>query len=240
MTAPLAGCSAVVTGASRGIGLATARALVEGGARVIMMARGAEALRLGAAELGPSAIPVVCDVTDRAAVAHAAAAIMRDAGGAPDIVVNSAGLFIPQPLTELGIDTFTETIEANLVGPFVVVHAFLPGMRERGRGHIVTIGSVADRMIFAENAAYSASKFGVRALHEVMRTELRGSGLRTTLVSPGPTDTAIWDAVDLDAHPGRFPPREAMLRPDAVAEAVLFAVTQPAAVNVDELRLSPA
>jgi NADP-dependent 3-hydroxy acid dehydrogenase YdfG len=127
----------------------------------------------------------------------------------------------------------------NLLAPFVLVHAVLPDMRAQGRGHIVTIGSVADRVVFPENGAYSASKFGARALHEVMRTELRGSGIRTTLVSPAATDTPIWDAV-ARAGEGRFPPRSAMLPSEAVADAVLFAVTQPERVNVDELRLSSA
>jgi NADP-dependent 3-hydroxy acid dehydrogenase YdfG len=110
-------------------------------------------------------------------------------------------------------------------------------MRARGSGSIVTIGSIADRTAFPENGAYAASKFGVRGLHEVLRAELRGSGVRATLVSPGPTDTPIWDALDPDNRPG-FTPRAAMLRPEAVAAAVLYAVSQPPAVNVDELRLS--
>jgi len=116
------------------------------------------------------------------------------------------------------------------------VRTFLPELRERG-GHVVTIGSVADRAVFPGNAAYAASKFGLRALHEVLSAELRGSAVRTTLVSPGPVDTPLWDPVDPDSKPG-FTPRAAMLRPEAVAAAVLYAVTAPADVNVDELRLS--
>jgi NADP-dependent 3-hydroxy acid dehydrogenase YdfG len=110
-------------------------------------------------------------------------------------------------------------------------------MRERGAGHIVTIGSIADRMAFPENGAYAASKFGLRALHEVMRAELRGTGVRTSLVSPGPVDTALWDPVAPETRPG-FTQRAVMLSADAVADAVLFVVTRPAAVNIDELRLS--
>ena len=112
-------------------------------------------------------------------------------------------------------------------------------MRERARGHIVTIGSIADRVAFPENGAYAASKFGLRGLHEVLRAELRGSGVRATLVSPGPVDTALWDEIDPDNRPG-FSPRASMLAADAVASAVVYAVTQPADVNVDELRLSRA
>lgn len=240
MTALLAGRTAVVTGASRGIGLATARAFVAAGARVAMLARDRAALDACAAELGDAALPIVCDVTDTAAITRAADAVVRHAGRGPDVLVNNAGLFVPQPLAETTVDTFARTVDVNLVAPFALVKAFLPAMRARGMGHIVTVGSVADRTAFAGNAAYSASKFGVRALHDVMRTELKSSGIRATLVSPGPTDTAIWDAVNLEANPGRFPARSAMLSPDAVAAAILYAVSQPPTVNVDELRLSSA
>ena len=85
--------------------------------------------------------------------------------------------------------------------------------------------------------AYSASKFGARAVHEVIREELRGTGVRVSLVSPGPVDTAIWDAIDPDHRPG-FTPRAKMLPPEAVADAVLFVLTRDPATNIDELRLS--
>ncbi|HEX5436255.1 MAG TPA: SDR family oxidoreductase [Gemmatimonadaceae bacterium] len=238
MAALLAGRVALVTGASRGIGLATARALIVAGARVAMVARSADVLRDRARELGEAATPVACDLADREAVAHTAETLAREIG-TPHILVNNAGLFAPAPLTELSVETFVSTVDLNLVAPFLLVHACLPRMRKRGTGHIVTIGSVADRTAFPGNAAYAASKFGVRALHEVMRTELRGSGLRTTLVSPGPTDTPTWNGIELGS-PGRFPSRESMLHADAVAAAILYAVTQPPQVNVDELRLSRA
>jgi NADP-dependent 3-hydroxy acid dehydrogenase YdfG len=103
----------------------------------------------------------------------------------------------------------------------------------------VSIGSIADHVAFPENAAYAASKFGVRALHEVLRAELKGSGVRATLISPSAVDTPLWDPVNPDERPG-FTARREMLRAEAVAAAVMFAVTQPADVNVDELRLSGA
>jgi NADP-dependent 3-hydroxy acid dehydrogenase YdfG len=110
-------------------------------------------------------------------------------------------------------------------------------MRERNSGHVVTIGSIADRTIFPGNGAYSASKYGQRAMHETLRTELRGSGVRATLVSPAATDTPIWDPVDPDNSAG-FPKRSEMLRAEQVADAVLWAVTRAPTVNVDEIRLS--
>lgn len=239
MKASLAGRTALVTGASRGIGLAIARELAASGARVAMLARGPEALAARAAELGGAALPVPCDVTDATAVARAVALVQRSFGAEPDVLVNNAGLFMIAPLAATEPAAFASLVNANLVGPFLLLRALLPAMRARGRGHIVTIGSVADRAIFPGNAAYAATKFGARALHEVLRSEVRGSGVRATLVSPGPTDTAMWDAVDPDNTPG-LTPRAAMLRPEAVADAVMFALTRPSAVNIDELRLSPA
>src|SRR5262249_2931051 len=136
-------------------------------------------------------------------------------------------------------DDFRTAIDVNLVAPFLVIRAFLPEMCRRGSGHIVTIGSIADRTIFPENGAYAASKFGARAFTEVVRAETRGTGVRVTLGSPGPTDTALWDEIDPDTRPG-FTPRREMLRAAAVADAVRFVLTRPADVNVDELRLSHA
>jgi NADP-dependent 3-hydroxy acid dehydrogenase YdfG len=132
---------------------------------------------------------------------------------------------------------FRAALDVNLMAPFLVVRAFLSRMRERGHGHVVTIGSIADRSVFPENGAYAASKFGLRALHEVLRAEMRGSGVRATLISPSAVDTALWDAIDPDTRPG-FTPRRDMLSPAAVADAVRYAVSRPATVNIDELRLS--
>jgi NADP-dependent 3-hydroxy acid dehydrogenase YdfG len=132
---------------------------------------------------------------------------------------------------------FEATIETNLIAPFLLLRALLPGMQARGRGHVITVGSIADRATFPGNGAYAASKFGARAMHEVLRAELRGSGVRVSLVSPGPVDTPLWDALDPDNRPG-FTPRSAMLAADAVADAIVWVATRPAETNVDELRLS--
>jgi NADP-dependent 3-hydroxy acid dehydrogenase YdfG len=133
---------------------------------------------------------------------------------------------------------FWDTIAVNLVGPFLLVRAVLPAMLARGSGHIVTIGSAADRQAFAGSGAYGASKMGARMMHEVLRLESRGRGVRATLVSPAAAATPIWEPVDASVVP--TPPAAAMLDPGDVAQAVLYAVTQPPSVNVDELRLSRA
>ena len=237
--APLAGTAALVTGASRGIGESVARALAAAGARLALVARGRDALDRLAADIGGGAFAVPCDLTNADAIRGAVGAIEAGFGGAPRILVNNAGIFRVGAVGELAVEDFDAMLGLNLVAPFSFVRAFLPAMRAAKAGHIVTIGSVADRSAFPGNAGYSASKFGARALHEVLRAETKGSGVRATLVSPAATDTEIWNGLAPDVR-GRFPAASAMLAPDDVARAVLFALTQPARVNVDELRLSRA
>jgi len=233
----LAGRTAVVSGASRGIGLAVSRALAEAGASVMMLARGAQELEVRAREIG--ATPLACDVADVTATERVADDIREHFGGAPDILVNSAGLFRLAPVDETSASDFTAALQTNLVAPFLLARAFVPDLRARGRGDIVSIGSIADHATFPENGAYAAAKHGLRALHDVLRAELRGSGVRVTLVSPGPVDTPLWDPIDPDRREG-FTPRVRMLHPRSVAAAVCYALAQPPEVDVDLIRLSRA
>jgi len=232
---PLAGRWVLVTGASRGIGAEVARRLAIDGARLALVARSREPLEALARELAAVAIP--CDVADDVAVADAVSRIAQLTHGSPDVIVNNAGSFTIQPVHETSVERFRETLEVNVVAPFSFARAFLSAMQARGHGHIVTIGSIADRAVFPGNAAYAASKHGLRALHEVLRAELRGSGVRASLVSPGPVDTDLWDPIDPDNQPG-FTPRAQMLTAGDVADAVRWVVLAPESVNVDELRLS--
>jgi NADP-dependent 3-hydroxy acid dehydrogenase YdfG len=234
---PLQGRRVLVTGASRGIGAAVARRLAESGARVALLARSGETLRALAEQIGGGAVDVACDVRDTGTLARALDQLPDRMGGAPEIVVNNAGAFFITPVQDTSVEEFSATLAVNLTAPFAVVRALLPSMRAAGSGHIVTIGSIADRATFPGNGAYAASKFGLRALHEVLRAELRGSGIRASLVSPGPVDTELWNPVDPDNQPG-FTPRSQMLAADAVADAVHFVVTARADLNVDELRVS--
>mgnify|MGYP001550052504 FL=1 len=229
--------TALVTGASRGIGLAVARLLAASGVRVALVARSAFELSAHAAELGGGAIAVPADVTVASEVERAVRNVRDAFGDVPDILVNNAGIFIPKPLDVLTADEFERTVRVNLVAPFFVLRALLPRWRELGRGHAITIGSIADRTIFADNGAYSASKFGARAVHEALRAETKGTGIRATLIAPSSVDTPIWDSVQLGAG-SRFPLRDRMLTAESVAEAVVWAALRPATVNVDELRLS--
>lgn len=235
MPGDFVGKSAVVTGASRGIGSRIARALAREGARVALVARSRDELAKLATEIALESFVVECDLTDKSAVDRATDEIGKAFNGAPDILVNNAGIFQMSPVEQTDDQLFEKMLGTNLVAPFRFIRAFLPGMRTRGSGDIISIGSVADRKIFDGNAAYSASKFGLRAMHEVLREELRGSGVRSTLVSPSGVDTPLWETVDQqeDARD-----RSGMLKADSVVSAVMFALTQPRDVNVYELRLS--
>jgi NADP-dependent 3-hydroxy acid dehydrogenase YdfG len=223
---------ALVTGASRGIGLAVSDALYAGGMHVVRLARSltdrSEDRRND----------VRCDLTDAKDTERAIAQVITVVG-LPDIVVNNAGIFFIKSLAETTHDDFTTTLKTNLTAAFLVARALVPKMAARGSGHLVTIGSISDYIGFSGSTAYAASKFGLRGMHEVIRQETAKSGVRTTLVSPGPVDTDIWNAVDPDSKPG-FTKRKDMMRAEDVAAAVVYAVTQPEHVAVTEIRLLPA
>ena len=232
MTNPmLVGRTALVTGATRGIGRAIATALAAAGVRLTLVARDERALERLADEL--NAVALACDVGSSIDCERTLLAM----GAAPEILVNNAGHFVPASVEETSASEFEAALAVNLAGPFRIVSALLPAMRARGRGDIVTIGSIADHTTLPGNAAYGASKHGLRALHEVLRAELRGTGVRATLISPGPVDTSLWDDIDPDSREG-FTPRSRMLSPNAVAAAVLFALSQPPEVNIELVRLS--
>ena len=234
---PLAGRSALVTGASRGIGRESARALLLAGARVAMLSRDIGTMTDFIKEMKRPSVAFAADLSDPDTMRPVLDNVRSWIGGAPDILVNNAGTFTIAPLEETEVDDLKDALRVNLASPFLILKAFLGDMKKRGSGHVVTIGSIADHQAFAGNSLYAATKYGARGMHEALREETRGTGVRATLVSPGPTDTQIWDAVDPDNKPG-FTPRAKMLRAQDVAAAVLWAVTQPAVVNVDELRIS--
>jgi NADP-dependent 3-hydroxy acid dehydrogenase YdfG len=230
----LIGRTALVTGASRGIGRAVAASLASAGARVWGLARDAQKLETLSRETGVT--PLVVDLGDDEETWLGLDGLADQIGGAPDILVSCAGVFGIEPFVSETVKGFDAHLEVNLRAPFLAVRAVLPGMLERGSGLIVNVGSVAGRRAFPGNTAYSASKFGLRGMHEVLREELRGSGVSCTLIEPAATDTELWDPLDPDSDPA-LPDRSSMLRPEAVAEAVLFVATRPPEVCVPLLQI---
>jgi len=222
---------ALVTGASRGIGLAVADALRASGMHVVRLAR---TVREGTFERRTD---IACDLTDPASVERALGRVEQEPG-LPDIIVNNAGVFFIKPLAETTYEDFTRTLATNLTAAFLIARALVPKMVQRGSGHLVTIGSISDYIGFSGSTAYAASKFGLRGMHEVIRQETAKSGVRTTLISPGPVDTDIWNAVDPDSKPG-FTKRKDMMRAEDIAAAVLYAVMQPERIDITEIRLLP-
>ncbi len=230
----LAGCSALVTGATSGIGAACARVLASAGAEMFLVARRRDLLSRIAGEIG--AYDLSADVADDGQVEDLSAEVAARLGGSPDVVVHAAGVFSLAPLHQTRLEDLDRSLSVNLRSSFLLARAFLPGMLRRNGGHIVLVGSVAGRTAFPDNSAYSASKFGLRGMHEVLREETRGTGVRTSLVEPGACDTPLWDPIDRDRHPG-LPPRDGMLEAGQVAEAILFLVTRPAAVQIPLLQI---
>jgi NADP-dependent 3-hydroxy acid dehydrogenase YdfG len=231
------GLTALVTGASRGIGACVAERLAEEGARVWLMARSEGDLTALAARVGGTALPA--DLADEASVWDALDRLQDELGGAPALVVNAAGVFGLAPVAAETVADFDRHIQVNLRGAFLVVRALLPAMLQRGDGLIVNVGSVAGRRAFPGNGAYSASKFGLRGLHEVLLEEVRGTGVRATLLEPAATDTSLWDSHDPDADPD-LPSRVDMLDPGDVADAIVFIASRSRSVSIPLLQIERA
>ncbi len=228
----LSGKTALVTGASGGIGSATARALAAEGMRVGLVGRRREMLQSIAEELGGWSLP--CNLTDAEATARLRDVFAELAGGPPDLIVASAGVFSIHTIEETSTEELDRNLEVNLRASFLTIRTFLAQLKERGSGTIVQVGSVAGRRAFAGNGAYSASKFGVRGLHEVLLQELRGTGVRATLLEPAATDTSLWDPIGLDRRP-ELPSRKEMLEPMSVAACVVFVAKQGPRVQIPYL-----
>jgi NADP-dependent 3-hydroxy acid dehydrogenase YdfG len=220
-----------VTGASRGIGLAVSEVLHSEGACVVRLARSL------VTETTDRRVDIKCDVTSEEAVSQAVSRVLAEVG-APQIVVNNAGAFVLKPLAETTAADFRKQLAVNLTGSFLLLRELVPHLIRLEHAHIVTIGSVADHVPFPGNAAYASSKYGLRGMHEVLSRELTGTDVRMTLISPGPTNTSLWDELDADAQKN-LTDRTDMLCADDVAQAVLFAVTRPARVNVELMHIMP-
>jgi len=228
--------TALVTGATQGIGRATAFALGRAGYRVGVCARTAVRVDDLVAELrgeGIDAAGAAADVSDPAqvtrAVAHLAAAL-----GDVGLLVNNAGVLIARPFEELTLEDWDVTMATNLRSLYLVTRAVLPAMRRRREGTIVNVASLAGRNGFAGGTAYAASKHAVLGFGRSLMLELRKEGIRVITICPGSVDTGMLrDQPMLKSDPQRI------LRPEDVADAVLHAVQLPARALVSELDIRP-
>lgn len=222
----------IVTGASSGIGEATARLAHDAGARVVLAARRADRLAALAAEL-PGAFPVTTDVTQPGQVGHLVKATVEHFGRI-DIVVNNAGQGLHQPLEQVWAGDLSAIFELNVVAPLMVMQAVLPVMRRQGGGAIVNISSGTSRMVLPGVGAYAATKCALNMLTQVARAEFAADGVSVSLVLPSLTDTDFHDS--LRAGTVRIPAHFEPHSPEVVARAILAVIASGAA----ELSLAPS
>ncbi|MDT0318322.1 SDR family oxidoreductase [Streptomyces millisiae] len=232
----------LVTGASSGIGEATARRLAADGHRVFLGARRVERLAALADELRAAGGQVGyrgLDVTD-AADTRAFVAAALETFGRVDVLVNNAGVMPLSPLEALRTEEWDRMIDVNVRGVLHGIAAVLPHLREQGGGHVVNVASVGAHEVVPTAAVYCATKFAVRAISEGLRQESSGD-IRVTLVSPGVTESELADGIgDPVAREAMRAYRAVALPASAIADAIAYAVAQPAEVDVNEIIVRPA
>jgi NADP-dependent 3-hydroxy acid dehydrogenase YdfG len=236
----LKGRVALVTGASSGIGEATVRALAAGGARVAAVARRRERLEALAREVGSAVAFEVADVSTEDGARRAVAFAVK-AFGRLDLLVNNAGVMLLGPAEAADVAEWRRMVELNLLGAMYASHAALPHL-VAARGHLVVVSSVAGKVARGGFGAYSASKFGVAAFAEALRQEMSPKGVRVTVVEPGIVATELPDHVTHEPSRRALAERTAALaplRPEDVADAVLYAVTRPPHVALGEIVIRP-
>lgn len=236
--------TAIVTGASSGIGSAVAAALAQRGWRVACAARRLDKLSELARAIGSAAFAVELDVSDAESVASLPQRLPEQ-WRTVDLLVNNAGHDVGgrRRFDRGSIDDWAATMQTNAIGMMRVTHALLPGMVERGRGHVINIGSIAALEVHPGGAAYTASKFAVNGFSQALRADFKGKGVRVTQVIPGLVKTEFaqtrWagDAAKAEQFYSSFP---VVLDPADVARAVLYAAEQPPQVTVAELVIIPS
>jgi NADP-dependent 3-hydroxy acid dehydrogenase YdfG len=229
---------AVITGASSGIGAATARALAAHGYRVALLARRVDRLQQLADELGETSVAIAADVTDRDALVAAADQVKQQLGGA-DVLVNNAGVMLLGPFGTAQREEARRMVEVNLLGAMTATEVFLDQLRDGG-GDLVNISSVAGRTARAGNAAYAATKWGMNGWSEALRQELQ-PGIRVTVIEPGAVATELTDHITdpgVKQNTEQFYAQLAITAED-VAEVIAFAVTRPRRMTINEILLRP-
>ncbi|ULW72230.1 SDR family oxidoreductase [Staphylococcus aureus] len=222
---------AVVTGAGSGIGEAIATLLHEEGVKVILAGRNKDKLQNVANQLAQDSVKVVpTDVTKKEEVDELIKIAQQTFGGL-DIVINSAGQMLSSKITDYQVDEWDSMIDVNIKGTLYTAQAALPTMLEQSSGHLINIASISGFEVTKSSTIYSATKAAVHTITQGLEKELAKTGVKVTSISPGMVDTAITAAYN--------PTDRKKLEPQGIAEAVLYALTQPKHVNVNEITVRP-
>ncbi|CAC5940162.1 TPA: SDR family oxidoreductase [Staphylococcus aureus] len=222
---------AVVTGAGSGIGEAIATLLHEEGAKVVLAGRNKDKLQNVANQLAQDSVKVVpTDVTKKEEVDELIKIAQQTFGGL-DIVINSAGQMLSSKITDYQVDEWDSMIDVNIKGTLYTAQAALPTMLEQSSGHLINIASISGFEVTKSSTIYSATKAAVHTITQGLEKELAKTGVKVTSISPGMVDTAITAAYN--------PTDRKKLEPQDIAEAVLYALTQPSHVNVNEITVRP-
>jgi len=237
-TEQTSGQVAVITGASSGIGAATARALAGHGYNLALLGRRLDRNEALAAELGDSAIAIAADVTDRDSLVTAANRVQAELGGA-DVLINNAGVMLLAPFSSEQRHELRQMVEVNLLGAMTATEVFLDQLRNGG-GDLINISSVAGRTAQAGNSGYAATKWGMNGWSEALRQELQPD-IRVTVIEPGAVATELTDHItDPAAKQGAEQLYQQLaITAEDVAEVIAFAVTRPRRMTPNEILLRP-
>jgi NADP-dependent 3-hydroxy acid dehydrogenase YdfG len=229
---------AVITGASSGIGEATARALAADGHRLALLARRAARIQALATELGDHAIAIEADVTDRDSITAAAARVKTELDGA-DILVNNAGVMLLAPFSSDQRAELRQMIEVNLLGAITATEVFLDQLRDGG-GDLINVSSVAGRTARPGNAGYAATKWGLNGWSEALRQELQPD-VRVIVIEPGAVATELTDHIThAETRAGAEQMyKQTSITPQDIADVIAFAVSRPQSVSLNEILIRP-
>lgn len=228
---------ALITGASSGIGKATALAFAQAGIHLALVSRNQSQLQQvadQAATYGVKAQVYPTDLADLTQVRQTLAEIDHELS-AIDILVNNAGMGYTGALADMSLSDWQQVLDLNLTSVFQCIQGTLPGMRQRQRGTIINVASIAGHQVFPEWGAYCVSKFGLVALSKTLAAEERSHGIRVVTISPGSVNTPIWDTNTVNADFDRTQ----MLTPETVAQAILYAALLPETAVIEDLTLMP-
>jgi NADP-dependent 3-hydroxy acid dehydrogenase YdfG len=238
MNSPPNQLRAIITGASSGIGKETALTFAKAGIHVAVVSRSLdklESVASAAQEVGVDAKAYSVDLTQLQEVQSQIAAIAADFGPI-DILVNSAGIGYTNPISDTPLVDWQQALDLNLTSVFQCVQGILPGMRDRRRGTIINVISIAAQTAFPGWGAYCVSKAGLLAFSKVLAAEERSNGIRVVSISPGAVNTPIWDTQTVNADFDR----SAMLTPETVAQLILQATLLPAEAVIEEMTIMPS